>query len=128
MVHLVESNGKKAAFLRAAQQLTQAPAIVHQERMEEFGKRFTETVDVVTARAILPLHRLMLLCYPLLGKTRAHGLFPKGQNVDLELNEAKKTWNMDAVLVPSRTQAGASIVVVRDLSLSRGGRKYNYKT
>src|SRR5262249_56616857 len=35
-VHLVESNNKKAAFLREAQRLTEAPATVHATRIEEF--------------------------------------------------------------------------------------------
>jgi 16S rRNA (guanine527-N7)-methyltransferase len=123
-VHLVESNGKKAAFLRAAQQLTEAPAIVHQERMEEFARQFAGPVEIVTARAVSPLTHLLHLCYPLLGKTGATGLFPKGQKADLELKEALKSWNMHATLVPSRTDSMGRILVVRDLS--RGGRKYNY--
>ena len=36
-VHLIESNGKKAAFLREAVRATGAPAVVHQERAEKFG-------------------------------------------------------------------------------------------
>jgi 16S rRNA (guanine527-N7)-methyltransferase len=128
IVHLVESNGKKAAFLRAAQQLTEIPVIVHQERVEEFARRFAGKSDVVTARAVAPLKSLLHLCYPLLGKTAATALFPKGQSAQLELEEARQSWKLDATLVPSRTDPRGRIVVVRDLSLSRGGQKYNYKS
>ena len=37
-VHLVESNGKKAAFLREAVRVTGVPAVVHQERAENFAE------------------------------------------------------------------------------------------
>ena len=46
-VHLVESNQKKAAFLREAARLTGAPATVHAERIEEFAIRFSGRVDAV---------------------------------------------------------------------------------
>ena len=52
MVHLIESNGKKAAFLREAVRVTGVPAQVHQQRAEKFGESFQETVHVVTARAL----------------------------------------------------------------------------
>ena len=54
-VHLIESNGKKAAFLREAVRATGAPAIVHHERAEKFGESCAETVHAVTARALAPL-------------------------------------------------------------------------
>jgi len=118
-VHLVESNSKKAAFLREAQRLTGAPARVHAERIEDFAARFQGQVDVVTARAVAPLKSLFGQCFPLLGKSGATGLFLKGQNAELELGEAANTWLMNAKLVPSRTDPTGRIVVVRDLE--RGG-------
>ena len=54
-VHLVESNAKKAAFLRQAAAATGAPALVHNMRIEDFAARFADPVDVVTARALAPL-------------------------------------------------------------------------
>ncbi len=88
MVHLVESNAKKAAFLREAQRVTGAPATVHGERIEDFAARFQGPAEVVTARAVAPLKSLLDQCFPLLGKSGATGLFPKGQNAELELAEA----------------------------------------
>ena len=118
-VHLVESNMKKAAFLREAQRLTEAPASVHAERIEDFAARFQDQVDVVTARAVAPLKSLLGQCFPLLGKSGATGLFLKGQHAELELGEAAKTWLMNAKLVPSRTDPSGRIIVIRDLE--RGG-------
>ena len=54
-VHLIESNGKKAAFLREVVKAAVLPAVVHQERVEKFGESCAEAVQVVTARALAPL-------------------------------------------------------------------------
>src|SRR5271163_2956014 len=79
-VHLVESIGKKATFLREAVRLTGAPATVHAQRIEDFVDKAPESLDVVAARALAPLRELLTMAYPLL-KTGALGLFPKGQDV-----------------------------------------------
>ena len=113
-VHLVESNGKKAAFLREAVLLTGAPAKIHHMRIENFGESFGKRADIVTARAVAPLKVLLDQAFPLMNKgTRA--LFPKGQDVEAELTFATKYWNIEANLVPSRTSLDGRIVVVRRL-------------
>jgi 16S rRNA (guanine527-N7)-methyltransferase len=114
MVHLIESNGKKAAFLREAVRVTGARAVVHQERAEKFGESCAETVHVVTARAVAPLETLCNQAFPLL-RGGAIGLFPKGQDVDVELTDAAKYWRLDASKVPSKTSPAGSIVVIRNL-------------
>jgi 16S rRNA (guanine527-N7)-methyltransferase len=117
-VHLVESNAKKAAFLREAVAATEAPAIVHGQRMEKFVETFSQRADTVTARAVSPLSLLLGQCVPLLKKGTV-GLFPKGQDVEAELTEASKCWKMTADLVPSRTDPKARIVRVRALEPRR---------
>ena len=114
-VHLVESNTKKAAFLREAQRVTGAPVSVHAVRIEDFAASFKGRPDAVTARAVAPLKSLLKQCFPLLGKSGALGLFPKGQNAELELSEAANNWAMSATLVPSRTDPTGRIVIIRDL-------------
>ena len=114
MVHLVESNGKKAAFLREAVQITRVPAKVHQERAEKFGESCRETVHAVTARALAPLKTLCDQAFPLIARG-ALGLFPKGQDVEAELTEAAKYWSIEADKVPSKTSSEGCIVVVRSL-------------
>lgn len=111
-VHLIESNGKKAAFLREAMRLAGAPAIVHHGRIEQVIAAIGEKIDVVTARALAPLTELLALSEPVL-KTGAQALFPKGQDVEAELTQASKYWNIEAVLIPSRTDPRARIVAVR---------------
>jgi 16S rRNA (guanine527-N7)-methyltransferase len=119
-VHLVESNAKKAAFLREAQRVTGAPAIVHATRIEDFAQTFQDRAEVVTARALAPLKSLLDQCFPLLGKSGVVGLFPKGQNAELELGEARKSWNIKVNLVPSRTDPTGRIVVIRELVRATG--------
>ena len=119
-VHLVESNAKKAAFLREAQRLTEVPASVHATRIDEFALKFEGPADVVTARAVAPLKSLFQQTFPLLGKSGAIALFPKGQHAELELREARESpiaqaWAMDATLVPSRTDPAGRIVVIRNV-------------
>jgi 16S rRNA (guanine527-N7)-methyltransferase len=110
-VHLIESNGKKAAFLREAVRVTGAPAIVHHARIAQTGAKLDEAIEVVTARALAPLVDLLGLAEPWL-KKGAQALFPKGQDVGAELTEASKYWSIEAMLVPSKTDPQARIVKV----------------
>jgi 16S rRNA (guanine527-N7)-methyltransferase len=121
-VHLVESTGKKANFLRQAARHIGAKAIVHPVRIEDFTRNFRTPVEIVTARALAPFEKLLALAHPLL-KTGAQGLFPKGQDVDAELTRASKYWNIDAELVPSKTDPRSRIVVVRAVAPRAGGKR-----
>ena len=112
IVHLVESNLKKAAFLREAVRLTGASAKVHAVRIEDFVDGFDETVEIVIARALASLDNLLDKAYPLL-KSGAQALFLKGQDVEAELTAATKYWTIDTELIQSITDAGGRIVQVR---------------
>ena len=113
-VYLVETNTKKIAFLREAVRATGAPAIVHAGKIEDFAARSPESIEVVVARALAPLPKLLGLAAPLL-KNGAVGLFPKGQDAALELTEASKYWKVKTSLAASRTDPKSHIVVVREL-------------
>jgi 16S rRNA (guanine527-N7)-methyltransferase len=110
-VHMIESNSKKAAFLREAVRSLRLPGLVHATRIEDFAQRFDDSVDVVTARAVAPLVKLLAFAEPLLEKG-AKALFPKGQDIEAELTEAAKYWNITCVLVPSKTSEGGRILVI----------------
>ena len=114
MVHLVESVGKKANFLREVVAELGLPAQVHHERAEKFGETCAEAVDVVTARAVAPLKILCDQAFPLIARG-AIGLFPKGQDVEPELTEAAKYWRLEASKVPSVTNPASGIVILRGL-------------
>jgi 16S rRNA (guanine527-N7)-methyltransferase len=114
-VHLIESNAKKAAFLREAIGEARAPGIVHAGRVETLGPPLAPIADFVTARALAPLRDLCGLIAPIIEKG-AQALLPKGQDLDIELTEATKYWNIEAETVPSKTNAFGRILIVRGLS------------
>ena len=116
-VHLVESTGKKAAFLHSVGQAIALPMTVHHQRIEDFSPQFT--ADVVSARALARLPALLDYVAPFL-KTGAKALLPKGQDVEVELTEAAKCWKINAELVPSRTNPDGRIVVVHELHRRSG--------
>lgn len=113
-VHLVESNGKKAAFLRESIRITGAPAQVHSERVEKYTQTPVNSVDVVSARALAPLKVLCDQAFPLIERG-AIGLFPKGLDVAAELTKAAKYWNIEATTVASKTSPEGCIVIVKSL-------------
>jgi 16S rRNA (guanine527-N7)-methyltransferase len=113
-VHLVEADKKKAAFLREAARIAEAPVTLHVQRIESLAPF---PVDAVTARACAPLPRLLDYAAPFLrlrqpGAPPAAGLFLKGRDVDRELTEAREKWKMEAKLLPSRTDPAAKILQI----------------
>jgi 16S rRNA (guanine527-N7)-methyltransferase len=117
MVHLVERNAKKAAFLREALRVTNAPGMVHLADIEDTVDRIKGPVDCVTARAVAPLHQLIGFAEPLV-KRGAKALFLKGQDVEAELTEATKYWKITPHLHSSRT-GGRGWIVELDQIIER---------
>jgi 16S rRNA (guanine527-N7)-methyltransferase len=109
MVHLVERNTKKAAFLREALRVTGSRGIVHLADIGEIVDRITGQVDCVTARAVAPLDQLIGYVEPLV-RQGAKALFLKGQDVEAELTEATKYWSITPHLHPSLTGGHGWIV------------------
>src|SRR5450631_1374354 len=109
MVQLVERNAKKAAFLREALRVTNSPGKVHLADIGDSVDRITGPVECVTARAVAPLHQLIGYAEPLV-KQGAKALFLKGQDVEAELTEATKYWNIKPHLHSSRTGGHGWIV------------------
>ncbi len=109
MVHLVERNAKKAAFLREALRVTGSRGTVHLADIGDSVDRITDRVDCVTARAVAPVHQLIAFVEPLV-RRGAKALFLKGQDVEVELTEATKYWNIKPYLHSSRSGGHGWIV------------------
>ena len=109
MVHLIERNAKKGAFLREALRVTNSPGTVHLADIGDIVDSAIGKVDCVTARALAPLHQLIGFAEPLVGQG-AKALFLKGQDVEAELTEATKYWNIKSRLHSSRTGGHGWIV------------------
>jgi 16S rRNA (guanine527-N7)-methyltransferase len=107
-VTLVDSVSKKMEFARQAIKLTNAPASAQTIRVEAMEP--DKTIDVVTARAFAPLHKLLEYAFPLL-KNGALGLFFKGRHYQDELTEAHKHWTFDLEVIPSRTSDGVILSI-----------------
>ncbi|MHC2338781.1 16S rRNA (guanine(527)-N(7))-methyltransferase RsmG [Bradyrhizobium sp. USDA 4454] len=108
-IHLVERIAKKAAFLREAIRVTASPGTVHLADIGDTVDRITGPIDCVTARALAPLHQLIGFAEPWV-KKGAKALFLKGQDVEAELTEATKYWNIEPKLHSSRTGGQGWIV------------------
>jgi 16S rRNA (guanine527-N7)-methyltransferase len=109
IVHLVERNAKKAAFLREALRVTSAPGVVHLNDIGDIVDRIAEPVDCVTARAVAPLNRLIGFAELMVGRG-ARAFFLKGQDVEAELTEATKCWSIMPRLHASLTGGQGWIV------------------
>lgn len=114
-VHLYESNGKKAAFLREALRHCHQSGTVHPIRLEEVGRQDIPPVQVVTARALAPLDTLLDWAEPFLIRG-AKGLFHKGQDVDAELTQATKCWRIQFRKHQSLTDSRAVILEVEEVA------------
>ncbi len=108
-VQLVERIAKKAAFLREALRVTGTPGSVVLADIGDYVDSLKAPVDCVTARAVAPLHMLLGFAAPLVQRG-AKALFLKGQDVESELTEATKYWNIQPLLHPSRTGGHGWIV------------------
>lgn len=109
--HLVESMVKRCRFLSEVVGRLDLPAQVHNVRAEDLKLK----VDVVTARACAPLVRLLSYAEPYL-KQGAVGLFLKGQDVEVELKDAAKSWRFDATLSPSISHPQGRVVTLKRVS------------
>ena len=112
--HLIESNGKKVAFLRTALLETGAAGTVHQSRIEDAPNIIT-AVDIVTARAVSSLERLFQLTSPWL-LNGATGLFHKGRDFQREFDETRGAWRADLIKHVSVIDPASVIVEVKSLA------------
>lgn len=111
-MHLVESDGRKCAFLREAARVTGTEVTVHNDRIEALPGQGAATIS---ARALAPLPRLLSWAYPHL-VPGGQILLLKGQDVDVELTEAAKYWKMTSRRIPSVTDGSGSILQLTEIS------------
>lgn len=108
---LVESNRKKASFLLHAAGRSGASVRVEARRIEALAPK---PHDVVSARALAPLDRLLDLSARFFGEDTV-GLFPKGRDADKEVAMARTRFTFHHTLTSSRTDPSAAIVSITDL-------------
>ncbi len=113
-LHLVESIGKKAAFLNVALQETGASGKVHAMRIEN-AAQLNLAPQYVTARAVAALPALLTLTMPWL-KSGAKGLFHKGRRHREEIAAARGGWNFDLLEHQSKTDTDSVILEISNVS------------
>ena len=111
-VHLIESDQRKAAFLREAARATGADVTVHAERIEDVPPL---ACPVVTARALAPLDRLLPWVHRHLGKGGKSVLL-KGRDAEQELTHAGRNWTMDITRRPSLSDPSGSVIIISNLA------------
>ena len=122
---LIESHGRKGAFLREVAELTDAPAEIVTARVEDVATarglvKGSESaaaipekpVDILTARALAPLEKLCGMADSLGARTC---LFLKGGRWREELTEAGKRWKMDLETFDSVTSDEGCILRITGL-------------
>ena len=109
-VWLIDSLGKRCRFLEQVVGELELPATVINGRAEAQAL----AVDVVTARAVAAMDRLLAYAQPYLQRG-ARGLFLKGEKAELEVAEARRVWQFDCDLSVSRSDPRGRIVSVRSL-------------
>jgi len=112
-IDLIESAGKKAAFLRTAAGHLHIPARVHSARIETMWQKI-ETPQVVTARALASLNDLFSLAEPWLTRG-AKALFQKGRDYQREIDESRVGWSFDLVQHQSAIDQASVILEITNL-------------
>jgi 16S rRNA (guanine527-N7)-methyltransferase len=113
-VHLVESNQKKAAFLRVALASTGARGQVHAVRIEEAAKIIPDC-DFISARALADLDLLLGYASPWMLGRSSTAFFHKGRDYQAEVDKAHGGWQFDLVKHQSSIQADSVILEINHL-------------
>ncbi len=117
-VHLVESDGRKAAFLEAVSRETGTAVTIHPERIETLAPL---KADCVTARALAPLPKLLgYVARHLVPGGRA--LLLKGRSRAPEVAEAQRRWSLRLSEITSLSDPESAILVIEGLK-TKVGRK-----
>lgn len=112
-VHLIESDKRKAAFLRTVSRETGAPADIHAARIEEVVRAWRGAPpDAVSARALAPLSQLVAYAEPFL-ESGAVGAFLKGESVDAELTGLGAGHKFEIESIPSSIDQAGRLLIVR---------------
>lgn len=110
-VTLVESDLRKATFLRQAAQVLGLSVTVLSKRIESVPAL---NADVISARALAPLSDLLAFAEQHLALDGV-ALFPKGARYETEIVEARKAWSFDVAPQPSLSDTEAALLVIRNI-------------
>ena len=117
-VHLVESNGKKCAFMNAVIRATglKQTGVEVQVVNERIEKALPDLPrpDVVTARALASLNDLLTITEVFLSNGSV-GVFPKGRGHEEEMKVAQGNWQFSCDLTKSILEDDSVILKISEL-------------
>jgi 16S rRNA (guanine527-N7)-methyltransferase len=113
IVHCIESDQRKCAFLREAVRATGAAAQIHPQRVDAVNADKLGPVDVVTARAFAPLPVTLELARVWLERG-AQGVFPRGRSAADQLKGLHLNRAFALEVLPSVVDADAAILRIRE--------------
>ena len=112
LVHCIESDGRKCAFLREAARATGAAAAIHPQRVEAIEPKSLGTVDAVTARAFAPLPLTLELARPWMERG-AIAVFPRGESAKDQIAALPEAWAYAIEPLQSVVNPKAAILRIR---------------
>jgi 16S rRNA (guanine527-N7)-methyltransferase len=112
IVHCIESDCRKCAFLREAARATGAAAIIHPVRVEATEPESLGTVDAVTARAFAPLPLTLKLARPWMERG-AIAVFPRGESAKDQIAASPEAWTHAIETLQSVVNPRAAILRIR---------------
>ncbi|WP_068310851.1 16S rRNA (guanine(527)-N(7))-methyltransferase RsmG [Polycladidibacter hongkongensis] len=95
-VHLVESNQRKAAFLRTVARETGTNVMVHAGRIESVTEGWQDPIDGVSARALANLIMLCDFSHAFISRG-AKAVFHKGKDFEREVAEASAFYELNLI-------------------------------
>lgn len=115
-VNLVESTAKKTLYLNAVKEQTNVKVNILNNRIEKLP---LIKADVITSRAMASLNELLGYAIRFCSK-KTICIFPKGKRYAEELAEAHKHWKFKCQILPSEQSEDGKILIVTDLTKSKG--------
>lgn len=113
---LVESDQRKAEFLRHVSRETGVDVAVEAQRLEQLAP---QGADIVSARALAPLPDLCAHAHHHLN-AKGRGIFLKGAGASQEIEAARRDWRFDLQRHPSQTDPAASVIILSGLHPAHG--------
>ncbi|WP_332065228.1 16S rRNA (guanine(527)-N(7))-methyltransferase RsmG [Bartonella sp. CB189] len=117
-IDLVESNGKKIAFLRTVIAQLNLPATVHHCRIEDVYQKI-KMPDIITARGLASLNDLLRLIFPLLTE-KTIALLQKGRDYSTEIINASANWNFNMLKHRSKIDRNSVILEISHVRSCKG--------
>jgi 16S rRNA (guanine527-N7)-methyltransferase len=109
---LVESDQRKAVFLRTAIRELELDVHVESKRIEDIEPL---QADIVSARALADLKQLLSFAHRHLAPDGV-AVFPKGETWQKEVHAARLRWSYSCEPIRSRTNQQAAILKIKDIS------------